>query len=425
MAPKLTQDQLRVFDLRVAQAMRLMLRTQPLYYFVLAQIEKIYNEKFSDAAAVTLNRRTHKIKMILNPLIMVDFTVEDLKIVFEHEVLHLAFFHLYSKNKFSSRLFNQALDYIVNDNIPDLVARYEELMSKTPSNDVLARCCLAPKIAHYPELKDVIIAKMNSFDLAEILEKHNAPEQKSFDNHEQSGEDSDENSENRHQDDNENQGQSDDKADSRIRQSAIDKLMVDAYKSALALGKQGIGNLPAEIKLRLDELTKSSTNYRLIQQLFVGSLRSPEVERTWTRRSRRYPDLVKGKRHIFHPKLVFVIDTSASMDDPKVRSAIAGEIKALSQVCKDCWIIAGDTKETFRTQVKNGRLKAELAFKGGGGTDLQFGFNFAKSLNADGVICYTDGYLPPTMNSLGIKTLFCIYPNGKDVPNHKNIKMSV
>jgi hypothetical protein len=48
----------------------------------------------------------------------------------------------------------------------------------------------------------------------------------------------------------------------------------------------------------------------------------------------------------------------------------------------------------------------------------------AKEKDVDGVLCYTDGYIDPVQTH-GIKSLFCIYPGGRDVPNHKNIKMAV
>jgi predicted metal-dependent peptidase len=398
------------FDLKLARALRSMLQTKPLYYFILSKVEKIYDPTFKAPAAVSLNRKTMKIKLILNPLFMKDFTADDLKILLEHEALHLAFNHLFSARKYSQKLLNQAMDYIINDNIPEFVARYSELLSENPSNKILANCCLAPRLSHIPELKNVDIKTMTTNALAAILAKHQVDEQQGFDEHSPEGEPTD--------------GSSDDgSSGSQIDQAAVDKIMKEAFKEAEAR-PEGIGQIPGQIQSRVKEITKSKTNYKLVLQSFVGTLKDSEYEKTWARRSRRYPDQVKGKRTIYQPLLVIVIDTSGSMEGQKIKNAIAGEVKAISAVCKECWVIVGDTAETFRVQIKGGRMNTEISFKGGGGTDLQFGFDFAKKMKADGIVCYTDGLIPPP-RLFGIKSIFCIYPNGKEVEGQKNIIMEV
>jgi predicted metal-dependent peptidase len=415
----LSTKQLEEFEFKVAKAMHLLLTTKPLYYYMLSKINRSIDANFQAPAAVTMDKKTYQLKLVLNPVKLAECTARDLKIVCEHEVLHLCFQHLFNMHRFTADVYNQAADYIINDNIEDLVRRYDELLGPTPSNALFSRICLAPVIkAQIPELKDVRIAEMDSISLYHILmkNKEKSPKRELMDDH--SGTEGGpgtpgeaEGDEKKH-----NPSQS-------IPQSIVDQIMKDAAKEAQSHKEQG--NIPASIQNRINELTKSNTNYRQVLQNFVCSLKQTEKERTWTRRNRKYPDQVRGRREVYRPVLVIVIDTSGSMTDERVRRAIAGEIEACSRVCGDLWVIVGDMYETFRLQIKQGKFVFEnLAFTGGGGTDLQFGWDAAKKLNADGILCYTDGYIP-SFESHGIKTLFCIYPQGKDIFGHKNIKMTV
>ena len=407
----LTGKQKDAFEFKVAKAMHLLLSSKPLYYYMLAKLNRSTNPDFPAPAAVVMDKTSFQIKLVLNPVMLAECTPQDLKIVFEHEVLHLCFKHLFNITKFNASVYNQAADYIINDNIEDLVARYEELLGPAPSNKLFSKLCLAPVLQKaIPELQDKRIAQMDSLTLYKLLMENQdkTPQQNLMDSHD--GKDMGEDGE----------GSTPGKS---IPQSLVDKLMSDAAKEASAHKDQG--RLPAEVEARVKELTKSKTDYKRLLKNFVSTLKHPEKQRTWLRRNRKYPVEVRGKRDTFLPKLVIIIDTSGSMVSEKVHQAIAGEIKACSQTCGEIWVIAGDTKETFRLKITGSKFKVEsLKFTGGGGTDLQFGWTAAKLLKADGVICYTDGYIS-SFEAYGKNTLFCIYPGGKDVPGFKNIKMEI
>jgi predicted metal-dependent peptidase len=400
--------------------MRLLLKNSPLYYFILRSINRKYDSNFRAPAAVAMDKQTKQVSLILNPVMLEAFTPEDLKIVFEHEALHLVFKHLFASHHYSASLYNQATDYIINDNIPDLVQRYQELASATPSNEIFAKCCLAPFIAHLPELTGRKVRDMNSLELAEILKKHSVPSKTNFDDHNAGQQDGD-----TPEDGRQSSGPDQDDGLTQVSKPSADRIIQAAVEEASSRA-EGLGNLPAFVMDHVLQYTKSNVNYKRIKQMFLNSVKELECERTWARANRKYPNQIRGKRTPSRPVLLAVIDTSGSMRDERIHQAIAGEIKALSAVSSELWVVTGDVREIMRMNVRGGKFKMEdLVFTGGGGTNLQFGIEAAKEIHADGVIFYTDGLDLPNINPKGLKLLFCIYPGGQAVKGHKNIKLPV
>jgi predicted metal-dependent peptidase len=198
----------------------------------------------------------------------------------------------------------------------------------------------------------------------------------------------------------------------------IRKAIKDAANDALSTQKS-FGNMPSNLSKEIFEMLKSKTNYLQIIQSFATSVKDSDRTRTWTRQHRKYPNQTPGRRREYKPTLIMGLDTSGSMWSDKIQTLMTSEIKALKEVCSSLWLVMGDTCEAARIDLNDKDFDVtKFKLKGGGGTDLQFIFDAAKELKADGIICHTDGYIPD-FEGHNIQTMFFIYPGGHEVKPDK------
>lgn len=116
---------------------------------------------------------------------------------------------------------------------------------------------------------------------------------------------------------------------------------------------------------------------------------------------------------------------SGSMDNPEIRMMIADQAYQLINISKELHIVVGDTVLQFAIHVEseNDFSVDTIEFKGGGGTNLQFGWDYAESVGADGVICDTDGYIDP-IDDKGIPSMFYLYGEQiKEIEGYENYKV--
>lgn len=119
--------------------------------------------------------------------------------------------------------------------------------------------------------------------------------------------------------------------------------------------------------------------------------------------------------------MLVIMDTSGSMWDDLTLNKVLAEISKIHRACPDLWVIGGDVVEKFRYYLQKGSFApGRHDLIGGGGTDLQFGFNAARELNVDGTIVLTDGCIP-TFDTHQIETTFVVVPQGITVPGYENI----
>ena len=91
-------------------------------------------------------------------------------------------------------------------------------------------------------------------------------------------------------------------------------------------------------------------------------------------------------------KLVFIIDTSASMDKEDFEYA-CGQIQRLGTLVNKCIVITADTmvQEVIKVKkIKNELKNKKLKFKGRGGTNMISAFKEAEKHNPDLIILYSD-----------------------------------
>lgn len=195
-------------------------------------------------------------------------------------------------------------------------------------------------------------------------------------------------------------------------QNIIAQSKADCERRQNGYSQNGNGAL----SLLVNRLFKVKTDCRSIIQNFAKRARDVKKRSSWKRQHRRYPGQCAGTIVDRHPKILNVIDVSGSNYDESTMRNISSHIQALYTVSPQLVIVAGDTAETCRwdlTKKNGGKFDArKLEWKGGGGTDLQFGHDLAKELGVDGVVVHTDGEFYD-LETFGIPTLFMIYPGGQ------------
>jgi predicted metal-dependent peptidase len=157
------------------------------------------------------------------------------------------------------------------------------------------------------------------------------------------------------------------------------------------IGSHDWGTAPGIDTMVLKSVRAKKRDYVKILEQFVGRLRS-EPMRSWTRVHRRHPLQIPGKKKGQKPLLCVVIDTSGSMWDEAIFKEIMRELLALKQVTEKIHVVVGDTELKGKWIFRHKLNASAVKFSGGGGTDLQFGWDYARDMKCDAVICYTDGW---------------------------------
>lgn len=209
-----------------------------------------------------------------------------------------------------------------------------------------------------------------------------------------------------------------------VMSNVVKGLLNDAIEQLRREGQlsKAIGQLRGAMAFHVQEMIKSRTDknsiFNFITRLPVGA------KRTWTKLHRRYPYLAKGKRKDRKAKVLMVVDTSGSMGGETLFKLIAHQAQILVNRCEQLCIVTGDTQLETMTMFKrkNDFQPEKIAFAGGGGTDLQFGWDYAKEHGFDGVIVHTDGHIGQ-FDDHGKKTIFYLYGenNAAEIEGYQNI----
>ena len=178
-----------------------------------------------------------------------------------------------------------------------------------------------------------------------------------------------------------------------------DQTMIDAIIKAAARAKgMKRGFLPGKYEDYVTQLKKSNIPWeRLLLRYAKQALKGS------TDRNPFKPDPKYLPFDIFIPteessrigKLVFIVDTSASMET-KEFEYVCGHIERLNSIVDKCTVITADTKvqDIFKVrQIKKDLIQGKIKFKGRGGTDMNAAFEMAESLRPDLIILYSDMFI--------------------------------
>jgi predicted metal-dependent peptidase len=465
---KLTRRELKEIEFRVVAALSKLYETAPFYYHFLKQIPKSFDHKMEYAAGVLMDKRSRRVRLVINPEKVKNHSVNDFCILLQHESLHVAFGHLLdSKIKRSSTAmsFNRACDYFINDHIPELINRYpkikenlgkaraeiadilgsfnpkvnghpdeiekaingltdeqykeikpklEEICDKYTKIEPFTFACTKPAIEHVKEIQGLDFKNTTSNEIYDILFKNRDQENEKnkMAIKVSIGEPGDDHDSMEGPDGNPLQTD-------ELLSEEIKNAIKEAAKDALASAKQ-LGNMPGNLSKIIFEMLKSKTNYIQIINAFATSVRDVDNTRTWTRQHRKYPNQTPGRKREHRPSIALILDTSGSMWDERIQKIMVAEIKALKDVCSSVYIVMGDTQETARIDLTDEDFDVtKFKLVGGGGTDLNFGFKAARELKVDGAIFHSDGFISEIVDDFNIPTLWMIYPGGQSVKPEK------
>lgn len=172
--------------------------------------------------------------------------------------------------------------------------------------------------------------------------------------------------------------------------------LIDAIIKAAARAKtMSRGLLPGRYEEAIETLKKSEVPWeRLLFRYAKNSLSSGSDRNPYKPDPKYLPfDVIVPTEYSNRiAKLVFIVDTSASMDRIEFEY-VCGHLERLCTLVDKCIVITADTQVNEIVRVR--RIKAELnerkiKFKGRGGTDMNQAFSVAESMRPDLIILYSD-----------------------------------
>lgn len=408
------QNEQLLLEKKICSALIEIIEKSPLYYAMLKRIPKIFRHDLNKSCALGIDEKTGSFCILLNSKICLEASIEEIAVMFEHLLFHIFFSHQHKDRMAQGKAFHLASDLLINQNIAFL---REYKNSHIRKKSIFGNILLASDLKYLPgfnldemdekcvyEIWPQIEQQFGNLDTGTVttIDEDNfviqnylsIPRFLKLNPGNQF------------------------KLNQQVRETIIG--------AAKELAKQGKspGLLPEFLSKKVEAIFgDSGVDYSSIIKKFALRVKAKRKIKTWSRVNRRHPNQIKGKvvEVELKTKLLVVMDTSGSMWEGKNLDTVLGEIKKLSNVCNDIWIVGGDVIEQFRIRVDGSNLDFKnFNVTGGGGTDLQFGYEAAKDLTVDGIIAFTDGHIPP-LDSFGIPSLFVIVPGGISVPQHENV----
>ncbi len=164
-----------------------------------------------------------------------------------------------------------------------------------------------------------------------------------------------------------------------IMKRAIEKMGLDA------------GQLPSHVaeSLKLLRELKTKKWHKELRRFLGRTVNGYGLERTWSRRNRRFGLLEAGSKISGQKKLAVAFDTSGSMSQTELNQMLA-ETMAMVKSGVIGHLIQFDTQINDITRLKRSDL-AEVKVCGRGGTSFQDLFSKVDALHCDAVIVFTDG----------------------------------
>ena len=178
--------------------------------------------------------------------------------------------------------------------------------------------------------------------------------------------------------------------------SVENQQMIDAIiKAAARVKNMKRGRLPGRYEEYIEVLKKSNIPWERILHRFAKKSLKGTADRNPYKPDPKYIpfDVIVPTEQIKKlSKLVFIVDTSASMDKEEFEYA-CGQLQRLGTLVEKCTVITADTQVQEIVRVK--KIKKELKdkklkFRGRGGTNMRQAFKEAEKLNPDLIILFSD-----------------------------------
>lgn len=349
------------------------------YASFLAQCNRIYDTKLPAPAGISV---TNTINLYINPNLFDKLPLKVRMAVLKHEILHLINGHTSIKEfeGLNRKQINIAMDTAINqmEGITEAFSTFPEMQIFTLEN--FRKACekyIVPESIEangdFSYYARIIRQCQDKFDEsgADLVDDHSK-----FDDNFGDGEEVPE----------------------AYKQHVV--------KQAVKKAKEKAGNVSGDLSILLDKLFTSRVNWK--ERLRRFSAKALRSDKTTTRRrlNRRYGLMSPGKKTEYKLHIGFVLDVSGSMNEEWLAQGFA-EMRKILQSDKGIKItlIEADTEVK---KVIDFTMKTKPEITGRGGTALDCGFEKAKELGVDAVICFTDGDFYEKLEDLKVPTLFAI-----------------
>jgi len=178
--------------------------------------------------------------------------------------------------------------------------------------------------------------------------------------------------------------------------SVDDQRLVDAIIKAAARAKgMRKGRLPARYEEYIDTLKKSVIPWERILFRFAKKVLKGTTDRNPYKPDPKYLPfdvIVPTEQTSKIGKLVFIVDTSASMQREEFEY-VCGHIERLGTIVDKCVVITADVvvQEVVRVKrIKKTLRDKDIKFRGRGGSDMKEAFKAAEKMMPDLIILYSD-----------------------------------
>lgn len=195
-------------------------------------------------------------------------------------------------------------------------------------------------------------------------------------------------------------------------QDSLDNILIQAKLASDISKEKLIGNVPAEILRRLDELLNPKLPWFVILQNYVNSFVAQDY--SFSRPKRKYqPDFILPSLtgdNIDH--IGIGIDSSGSVSDDEFL-AFLSEIQDIKDFCKPNRLTIIDFDSSIKDIHELGESDSVLTipFRGYGGTDLFPPFEKALELNPDLFIVFSDMHCTPYTEETPFPVIWVVVNN--------------
>ena len=201
-------------------------------------------------------------------------------------------------------------------------------------------------------------------------------------------------------------------AEKEVLEQAIEDIVIQAAE----ICEKSCGDIPGEMKARIEKLRKKprpAADWKRYFRRYLGNEFSEFIRKSKKRESRRFPDAA-GNKHRRKSHILVAIDTSGSISMPEYNEFM-GQIKTLAQQATFHVVECDDIIE--HEYDFNGKIPTEV--HGCGGTSFQppVDLFIANRKKYDALVYFTDGYAPVPQNTPR-ETLWVITSNGNK--NNRN-----
>jgi len=364
-----------------------------------------------DTAGVTFSADQKKYMLLINPMFFVKkLSQENRRAVLLHELFHLVHKHLtrvpfFKISNHNRKLLNIAADLAINNYIRDLPAGckecppIEELQQGAAcQNELCPGHAMLAKNFHDEDDK----GKKTPWPENETMEQYFLRLKDRYKEPEdgEDGEDGD--------GDGQSKGKGKGKGipkefdshgwEANAEEDEMLDAMEDLVKRAMIKSSTGHDRLPAMVSKLLEEIKsrRAELNYKaLILAAIKKSASGQDRRYSWTRKSRRFPNLIPGSKEGPLPKLRIVCDTSGSISVETLNNFLQVVDEFLKAGARKCSLHLFSDKEYHSQPYKMGDRVGQETIRNNvkmGGTDLEDTLKNVLKTSPDLTLVFTDGH---------------------------------